>query len=89
MERFIDYDLMHLNRTKVAQGHKASFCLEDNDCEGGASRRYDCDNVGGGNQGISMGCADTYLYTLGMLIYPIETIRSLNLFTRLSVDRYY
>ena len=28
-------------------------------------RQYDCDRTGGGEQGISMGCADTYLYTLG------------------------
>ena len=27
--------------------------------------QYDCDRTGGGEQGISMGCADTYLYTLG------------------------
>ena len=54
-----------MDRTKVAEGHKASFCLEDNDCEGDADRQYDCDRTGGGEQGISMGCADTYLYTLG------------------------
>ena len=56
-----------MDRTKVAEGHKASFCLEDNDCEGDADRQYDCDRTGGGEQGISMGCADTYLYTLGKL----------------------
>lgn len=39
--------------------------MEDNDCEGDADRQFDCDAVGGGEQGITQGCADTYLYTLG------------------------
>ena len=47
----------------VAEGHKASFCLEDSDCEENgppARSNFNCRGHYGGRQGISVNCADTY-----------------------------
>ena len=42
----------------MAQGHKASFCLEDSECDTGTKQFYNCTDKG--DQGISVGCADNY-----------------------------
>ena len=39
---------------RVSEGQKASFCLEDNDCDAEVSAVYDCENYG--DQGITPGC---------------------------------
>ena len=60
MAEFTHYDVLNLNFSKIAEGHKASFCLEDSECDADVSARFDCDQPGGGVQGIAVGCADNY-----------------------------
>ncbi|XP_072295386.1 lysyl oxidase-like 5a [Eucyclogobius newberryi] len=58
MEAFSTYDLLDVSTgLKVAQGHKASFCLEDTNCDPGIRRRYACTSH---TQGLGPGCYDTY-----------------------------
>lgn len=62
MEVFATFDILASNGTKVAEGHKASFCLEDNQCLPGVEPVYACANYG--DQGISVNCSDIYRYNI-------------------------
>nr|XP_040041205.1 lysyl oxidase-like 5a [Gasterosteus aculeatus aculeatus] len=58
MEAFSNYDLLDVSTgRKVAEGHKASFCLEDTSCDAGVRRRFACTSH---TQGLGPGCYDTY-----------------------------
>ncbi|XP_066492514.1 protein-lysine 6-oxidase-like [Tiliqua scincoides] len=58
MDAFSNYDLLDaFTHRKVAEGHKASFCLEDTTCDAGFQRRYACTAH---TQGLGPGCYDTY-----------------------------
>ena len=50
-----------LDNKKMAEGHKASFCLEDTSCLDGVDRAFNCT---AGTQGISMNCFDNYAFNI-------------------------
>ncbi|XP_058056136.1 lysyl oxidase homolog 3A-like [Anopheles bellator] len=62
MEVFATFDVIDGAGRRVAEGHKASFCLEDNQCLAGVEPRYACANYG--DQGISVNCSDIYRHNI-------------------------
>ncbi|KAK3921387.1 Lysyl oxidase-like protein 3 [Frankliniella fusca] len=62
MEVFATFDVLDSRGVRVAEGHKASFCLEDNQCVHGAKPVYACANFG--DQGITVNCSDIYRYNI-------------------------
>ncbi|XP_063232254.1 lysyl oxidase homolog 3 [Bacillus rossius redtenbacheri] len=62
MEVFATFDVFDGRGVRVAEGHKASFCLEDNQCMPGVEPAYACANFG--DQGVSVNCSDIYKFNI-------------------------
>ncbi|XP_030573337.1 protein-lysine 6-oxidase [Drosophila novamexicana] len=71
MNVFATFDVYNQRYQKVAQGHKASFCLMDSQCNLGVRRKYTCGNT---TQGISAGCADVYSHVLDCQWVDVTTV---------------
>ncbi|XP_070588132.1 protein-lysine 6-oxidase-like [Erythrolamprus reginae] len=84
MEAFSNYDLLDpITHRKVAEGHKASFCLEDTSCDPGVQRRYACTAH---IQGLSPGCYDTYHANIDCQWIDITDVHPGNYILKVTVN---
>ncbi|KAF7666724.1 hypothetical protein LDENG_00095410, partial [Lucifuga dentata] len=84
MDAFSNYDLLDaITGHKVAEGHKASFCLEDTGCEPGFRRRYACTSH---TQGLSPGCHDTYAANIDCQWIDITDVPPGNYILKVTVN---
>ncbi|XP_057712604.1 protein-lysine 6-oxidase-like [Corythoichthys intestinalis] len=84
MEAFSNYDLLDTTSgLKVAEGHKASFCLEDTACDAGVRRRYACTAH---TQGLSPGCHDLYAANIDCQWIDITDVAPGNYVLKITVN---
>ncbi|KAK2822637.1 hypothetical protein Q5P01_022702 [Channa striata] len=84
MDAFSHYDLLDvLTGRQVAEGHKASFCLEDTNCDPGFRRRYACTSH---TQGLSPGCHDIYAANIDCQWIDITDVPPGNYILKVTVN---
>ncbi|KPM08908.1 lysyl oxidase-like protein 2-like protein [Sarcoptes scabiei] len=72
MEVFAHFEIIDLStNSSIVEGHKASFCLEDNECDQDDEvldrSRYACADFG--DQGISVGCGENREFYFHLFSY--------------------